>query len=154
GRLTGSKNLLLPTMHHYVRFLLFIGLPGIAERRGRESLRLAAEADPGTVGYGEAIHHGHLLLGRIAWIRGDSETAVRELHEAGRAPKGPALETFGPGLRLAQDLLAAGRADAVLEYLELCASFWTHGSEFIAYWKHEIRGGRRPNLAADLGRLS
>ena len=67
-----------------------LGLPSIAERnfrrknydsacvRALELLQLV-EADPNDWNYGNAVHYAHLMLGRVAVVRGDLERAEAEL---------------------------------------------------------------------------
>jgi hypothetical protein len=72
---------------------------------------------------GNGIHHGHAVLGRIAFARGDLALAAKHLLDAGRTPGSPQLDSFGPTFELAEELLGAGDQRSVLEYLELCRSF-------------------------------
>lgn len=51
--------------------------------------------------YGNAIHDGHMVLGRVALRRGDIEAAKRELLEAGKTPESPQLNSLGPNRSLA-----------------------------------------------------
>src|SRR6188768_2707572 len=52
--------------------------------------------------YGNAIHDGHMVLGRLALVDGDVAKAKRELIEAGKTPGSPQLDTFGPNVSLAR----------------------------------------------------
>ena len=67
---------------------------------------------------------GHMVLGRVALKRGDVETAKRELLLAGATPGSPQLDSFGPNMSLAKDLLEKKQADTVIEYFALCVKFW------------------------------
>jgi thiol-disulfide isomerase/thioredoxin len=77
-------------------------------------------------GYWDAVHKAHTLLGRAAMRRGELTTAKARLLASARVESTPVLSSFGPGMKLAQELLNAGEKDAVIEYLELCRKFWTH----------------------------
>jgi hypothetical protein len=100
--------------------------------------------------YGNAIHHGHLVLGRVALAAGDLEGARFELLAAGRTPGSPQLDSFGPNMRLANDLLAAGEIEVVQEYFELCRAFWKLGAEHIEEWAADIAAGRAPKFGPNL----
>ena len=77
------------------RSLRTLGLPSVAERNFRrrnldaasaravQLLQLAA-AEPNDWNYGNALHKAHLMLGRVALVRGDLDTAEAELLAAAR----------------------------------------------------------------------
>lgn len=115
----------------------------------RRLLELAVEF-PHDWNYGNAVHHGHLVLGRVALAAGDLATAKVELLEAGRTPGSPQLNSFGPNLRLASDLLALGEREVVLQYLELCRAFWKLGGDIMDVWQAEIEADRRPHFGPNL----
>lgn len=95
---------------------------------------------------GNLVHHGHLTLGRLALKAGDVDAAEEHLRLAGSVHGSPQLDSFGPDFRLANELLARGRTEVVLEYLDLCGRFWTLGHDALDRWMAEIRAGRRPVL--------
>jgi hypothetical protein len=97
---------------------------------------------------GNGIHHGHAVLGRIAFARGDLALAAKHLLEAGRTPGSPQLDSFGPSFELAEELLEAGDQRSVLEYLELCRSFWSYRAKALDAWQGQIRAGKRPDFRA------
>lgn len=144
----------------YVRLLGLRGTAELALRFGRldRAARLArelvslAERFRADFYYGNAVHHGHLILGRVALGRGDRAAAGDELLAAGRTPGSPQLGSFGPNMRLARDLLRAGERDVVLRYLELCAGFWVYpgAGEVLAGWADQVRGGSVPDFKANL----
>ncbi len=104
--------------------------------------------------YGNALHHGHQILGHVHLKRGDPGAAERELLKAGQTPGSPQLNSFGPNLTLARDLLREGRREAVLEYLELCRGFWCQVSALsetrLDCWIEEIRNGAVPDFGPNL----
>jgi hypothetical protein len=95
---------------------------------------------------GNLIHYGHLTLGRLALKAEDLDAAGEHLRLAGSTHGSPQLDSFGPHFGLANELLARGRTEVVLEYLELCRRFWTLGQDALDGWAAEIRAGRRPVL--------
>jgi hypothetical protein len=95
---------------------------------------------------GNLIHHGHLTLGRLVLIAGDVDGAEEHLRLAGSTHGSPQLDSFGPDFRLANELLAWGRTEVVLGYLDLCRRFWKPGHDALDGWTAELRAGRRPVL--------
>jgi outer membrane lipoprotein-sorting protein len=119
-----------------------------ARQYAREALRLAPQYQ-GHWSYGSAIHDGHMVLGRLALLKGDVIAARRELLDAGKTPGGPSLDTNGPNMSLAKDLLEIGEADVVREYLCECASFWKN-SQTLESWVASIDQGDVPDFGANL----
>jgi hypothetical protein len=100
--------------------------------------------------YGNAVHHGHLILGLVALRRGDRVTAGQELLAAGHTPGSPQLSSFGPNMKLARDLLKAGEREVVLRYFEECATFWKIVPNPLATWTEAVRAGGVPDFKANL----
>lgn len=100
--------------------------------------------------YGNALHQGHLILGELALAEGDVGTARFELLEAGRTPGSPQLNSFGPNMRLALQLLRAGETVAVRDYFLLCRRFWEGGGEELDRWDGEVAAGHLPDFGANL----
>ena len=101
---------------------------------------------------GNAVHHAHLVLGKLALRQGDVASAREHLLAAGRTPGSPQLATFGPNMRLAQLLLERGQKDVVLEYLALCGHFWRIGIEkgILDKWSATVQRGETPDFGANL----
>jgi hypothetical protein len=105
--------------------------------------------------YGNIIYVMHSLLGRIALREGDVAAAKRHLAESGKTPGSPQLNSFGPDLVLAGELLQKGERDAVLQHLNKIAVFWANPGDNprsaaelqkkIDAWKQTIRSGQIPN---------
>ena len=143
------------------RSLRALGLPSVAERnfcrkkydsanaRALELLQLA-KTDPNDWNYGNAVHYAHLMLGRVAVVRGDLERAEAELLAAARVPASPQLASFGPNMQLALELLQAGRKECVLEYFALCEKFWELGKRKLDAWSDDIKSGRQPVFGGNL----
>jgi tetratricopeptide (TPR) repeat protein len=120
-----------------------------ARTYANELLR-AAQQFRGDWNYGNAIHDGHLVLGRLAMREGDVAQAKKELLAAGNTPGSPQLDTFGPNMSLASDLLQHGEREVVLEYFRRCERFWESGGESLAAWRKAIAGGNMPDFGANL----
>jgi hypothetical protein len=91
-----------------------------------------------------------IILGRIAVRQGRLAEAVTFLRASGATPGGPVLDSFGPNMSLAKDLLERGETAAVLDYFELCRVFWKMGGARLDAWSREVRAGTIPNFGANL----
>jgi tetratricopeptide (TPR) repeat protein len=100
--------------------------------------------------YGNAIHDGNMVLGRLALLESKIDDAKSYLLAAGKTPGSPQLDSFGPNLSLAKDLLEQGHREVVIQYLDLCAKFWEKQFNDIDKWKSEIRAGKVPGFGANL----
>ena len=100
--------------------------------------------------YGNAIQDANLVLGRIALKEGRTEEAKSFLLASGRNNGSPQLETFGPNMSLAQDLLEKGESTTVLQYLELCHKFWKMEEGKLDRWTKQIKKGKKPNFGTNL----
>lgn len=131
-----------------------------AEVLAHEYLALAERLNPDW-NYGNAIHDGNQWLGLIRVRQGDVEGAKAYLLAAGLSPGSPQLDSFGPNMMLAKELLERGERLVVAEYIDLIARFWAsdkpahaeipghleHMEEKrkqIREWKIDIAEGRIP----------
>jgi len=115
----------------------------------RELLRMAPQF-PKNWSYGNAIYYGHFVLGRVALRGGDTHEAASQLVAAGATPGSPQLNSFGPNVTLAKDLLAQGQTQAVLDYLAECKSFWKMDYGKLDEWIGAIRAGGSPDFRSNL----
>jgi tetratricopeptide (TPR) repeat protein len=100
--------------------------------------------------YGNAIHHGNLVLGRISLKSGDIEKAKEFLIKAGKTTGSPQLNSFGPNMTLAKELLEKGEKEAVIKYFELCAKFWGMGDGHLEDWSSAVKMGAMPDFGSNL----
>ncbi len=100
--------------------------------------------------YGNAIQDGNLVLGRIALQEGKTNEAKNYLIEAGKSPGSPQMNSFGPNMSLALDLIKAGDRDTPLQYFELCRKFWTMDRGQLDDWRDEVKAGKFPDFGANL----
>ena len=111
--------------------------------------------------YGNAVQDFNIVLGRLALKSGDIAAAKDRLLAAGHSPGSAQMDSFGPNVALAKELLGRGEKEVVLQYLELCRSFWAkhpetdpldkrHG-ETLDHWKSDIEKGQTPDFGANLG---
>lgn len=152
-------------MPRYSRFLRLDPLAARAFRRGNyvkatelasEALRLA-EQYTDDWNYGNVIHDSHQILGMVALQMGDIAQAKISLLAAGGTPGSPQLDSFGPNIVLARELLKLGERQVVKEYLDLVAVFWaaekderfreveSKNKQLLQEWKVDIDAGRVPD---------
>jgi hypothetical protein len=120
-----------------------------SEQYADELLNLA-RSRPNDWNYGNAIYDGNFVLGRIALKRGDIKLAGKYLLLAGETPGSPQLNTFGPNLTLAKELLAQGERESVLKFFRLCKQFWEMDGGKLDKWSAEIRAGKVPEIKVNL----
>ncbi|HSY26812.1 MAG TPA: tetratricopeptide repeat protein [Burkholderiaceae bacterium] len=118
--------------------------------RYANQLLAAAPSYPRDWNYGNAIHHGNNILGRIALKNGDAELARAYLLKAGQTPGSPSLNSFGPNMSLARELIVAGDTETALQYFELCRKFWKMGGQQLDGWEVAVRNGKTPEFGANL----
>jgi tetratricopeptide (TPR) repeat protein len=99
---------------------------------------------------GNAVHHGNLILGRIALHSGDVEQAKRHLVASAETSGSPQLNSFGPNMSLAKELFEHGERDIVLEYFKRCGSFWKSGTDRLKEWTSQLENGVIPDFGANL----
>lgn len=133
-----------------------------AEALAEEYLELAKSAR-GDWNYGNAIHTSHQILGLIRLKEGQIEQAKKHLLAAGRTPGSPQLNSYGPSLVLARELLLQGEREVIVRYLDLVARFWASEKKvpssemeeefkatarknkaLIEQWKFQIRADQLP----------
>jgi hypothetical protein len=115
-----------------------------------DELLKAAATHKGDWNYGNAIYHANCTLGRIALKKGDKKKADEYLLKAGQTPGSPQLDSFGPNMSLATELLEAGEKETVLQFFELCRKFWKMGDKTLDDWTKEVKAGQAPQFGANL----
>jgi hypothetical protein len=122
----------------------------LMERAYAERLLDASKSERGGWNYGNAVHKANLILGRVAVAEGRLADGVTFLRAAGETPGSPQLDSFGPNMSLAKDLLERGETEAVLAYFEACRVFWKMGGSRLDAWRQDVEAGRIPNFGANL----
>ena len=120
-----------------------------AEVYSKQLLQMARQY-PKDWNYGSAIFYGNFVLGRIAIQRGNVKQAGQYLLAAGATPGSPQLDSFGPNMTLAKELLEKGQSGVVLQYFALCKNFWEHGGRKLDEWGVAVRGGKSPDFGSNL----
>ena len=94
------------------------------------------------------IHEANLVLGRLALHDGDVAGAEACLLAMGRVSGSSQLDSFGPNMQLAADLLQLGKRDTVLAYFDECAKFWK--DQRLGKWRSEVELGKMPDFQGNL----
>ncbi len=97
-----------------------------------------------------SVHHAHIILGRIALRSGDLAEAGKHLIQASQSQGSPQLDSFGPNMMLAKELLEKGERDAVIQYFKKCASFWKNDRGQLVQWAAIVREGGIPSFGGNL----
>lgn len=87
--------------------------------------------------YGNSIHYSNLILGRIALSEKNILKANEYLMAAGRMPGSPQLNSFGPNMSLAKELVEHGEIEAVIDYFNLSKKYWKWFFFLVENWKME-----------------
>lgn len=95
---------------------------------------------------GNAIHDGNTVLGRLALREGDENKAIAHLKQASKIPGSPQLNSFGPNMILAQELMQLGHRKAVVSYLKGCKRFWDGESTRLDACIQALERGETPKL--------
>lgn len=114
-----------------------------------EMLTAAAKAENGR-DYSDSVHDGNIVLGRIELRQGDTAGAATHLLAAAETTGNPHLDTFGPNMMLAKEMLEKGQTKPVLEYLQACSKFWKNDDGKTARWQSDIASGKTPEFGANL----
>jgi tetratricopeptide (TPR) repeat protein len=130
---------------HLAEIAFDVGEWSMAQAAAKKSLSLVGKY--GRDWYdGNAIHDGNCILGRLALRNGHLRRAVFYLDEAVKTCGSPQLNSFGPNMRFAQEMLRAGQREAVTRYLNACKRFWDGESESLSDCIAEIARGKSPRL--------
>jgi hypothetical protein len=120
-----------------------------AEAYAKQCLQMAPQY-PKSWNYGNAIFAGNAVLGHVALQRGNLEQAGQYLLAAAATPGSPNLDTSGPNMVLAKELLEKGQSDVVLQYFALCKNFWKMDRGKLDEWSATVRRGEVPDFRANL----
>lgn len=137
------------------RLLQYLGKVALAANKPQKAKEYAEKMlsqNSSSWNYGNNVHHGNIILGRIALTLDDLEEAKKRLIKAGKTPGSPQLNSFGPNMALAKELLEKGEKDVVLQYFELCSGFWKLRKDRLDEWTVAVKDGKMPNFGANLAR--
>lgn len=117
-----------------------------------ESLLKMAPKFKGTWNYGNAIHQGNLVIGRVQLADDKMKSAESYLLAASMTPGSPQLNSFGPNMTLAKELLEKQHTSVVIKYINNCLKFWegTDAVDRANTWKKQITAKEVPDFGANL----
>jgi hypothetical protein len=115
-----------------------------------EELEHLAPQYPKDWNYGNAIQDFNIVLGRLALKAGNVDEAKKRLIAGGHSPGSPQMNSFGPNMSLAAELLNKKEDTVVFEYFDLCKKFWKMEGGKLDQWKSDVKSGRLPNFGANL----
>src|SRR6266516_8030175 len=158
GRLTEATNKLAKAKTPQERFYAlndaakesFVAGNAVDAKKYAQELLTLLPKFSGNWNYGNAVQDANLVLGRIAVTEGRTNEAKQYLIAAGNSPGSPQMNSFGPNVSLAKDLLEKGERDAVIQYFELCRRFWQMHGERLDKWIQEVKDGKIPDFGANL----
>lgn len=126
-----------------------------AETKARDLLRIGEEIDRTSRFKGSTLsdttHVGNTILGLIEMNRNNVPAAKEHLLASARFTRTahPVHTSFGPSMALAKSLLERGERQAVIEYLDLCTTFWKNSNGKLDEWKRVLEVGQTPDFGAN-----
>lgn len=123
--------------------------PASAEVVAREYLQ-AAKSFRCNWNFGNATHDANSTLGLLALRDGKVDLAVQFLAAAGTSTGSPQLNSFGPSMLLANELVKAGRSPEVISYLRAIKRFWKMDQGSVDHWMSDLEAGRTPDFRMNL----
>ena len=110
-----------------------------------------AKSNPKNWNTGNEIFFGNMILGQVALRKGDPNAAAHYLLASGATTGSPQLNSFGPSMALAKELLDANAGrDQVVEFLHLCATFWKMDRGRLKEWTVLVQNGLTPDFGISL----
>lgn len=125
------------------------GQPAKGQTYARELLQMASQY-PQDWNFGNALYYGYFVLGRVALQEGNISLAAKYLLDAATTPGSPQLNSFGPNMTLAKELLEKGQAPVVLQFFTRCGEFWKAGRDKLNQWTVAVRNHEMPDFGPNL----
>jgi len=107
-----------------------------------EAINLASQTEHAS-NSDDAVHYGNIVLGRIV-------TATADLLKSAAIKGNPHLDSFGPNMMLAKELLEKGQSKTVLEYFDQCSKFWSFDQGKLSQWRTAVLAGKAPDFGENL----
>ena len=113
-----------------------------------QKLKVGATPDLNEAGF--YSKDANFELGRIAVREGNISEAKKFLDASAKSKGSPQINSFGPNMSLAFDLLKKGERDAVLEHFMRCRMFWKDDYGKLDQWWLEVMAGKTPDFGANM----
>jgi hypothetical protein len=114
-------------------------------REWSEEISELLQSVPKDWNYGNAIYYQNWVFGMFAFDAGDLEKAKSYLVMAASTVGSPQLNSFGPNMKLARNLLKSGETEAFLNFLNQIEIFWKSGKPWLDVWRSKVNQGLIPN---------
>lgn len=97
----------------------------------------------------QCVHVARNILGILFFREKDIPAAAEQLLLSAKVKGSPRLCSYGPMMKLAQELLEFGERHTVIQYLKDCRKFWKMEQRELTKWIQEIESGGIPKLEGD-----
>ncbi|MDD2241012.1 MAG: hypothetical protein PHI93_10210 [Kiritimatiellae bacterium] len=119
-------------------------------RETAKELERMAPQCKGAPSYGSVVQDFNQILGRIALAEGNVDEAKKRLLASAYSDGSPTMNSFGPNMTLAKELLLKREREVVLQYFDLCRKFWGRHSDKLDLWTEDVKSNRIPKFGANL----
>jgi tetratricopeptide (TPR) repeat protein len=120
---------------------------GELDKAAKYANQMLETAEDSSFYTGDYIYTGNSILGLVAVHEGNPDAAETYLLQAGETPGSPGLNSFGPDMSLAKELMNNGRRDSVLAFLRKCQKFWRSSEvNHLSQWIQEMEEGKTPDF--------
>ena len=119
-------------------------------RETAKELERMAPQCKGAPSYGSIVQDFNQILGRIALTEGNVDEAKKRLLASAYSDGSPTMNSFGPNMTLAKELLLKREKEVVIQYFDLCRRFWGRHTDTLDLWTADVKSGHIPKFGANL----
>ena len=83
-------------------------------------------------------------------MKGDVAEVRKRLLASADSMGSPQMNSFGPNMQLAKELLEIGEKAVVLDFFQRCNKFWKMGGDRLAAWTASVKKGDIPEFGPNL----
>ncbi len=99
------------------------------------------------ISHNDVIYHSYMMQGLVALRNKNISAADHFLLKSGQTSGSAPLDSFGPNMMLAEQLLRNGQKAVVLQFLKECSTFWNAGPNPLQHWITEVKQGKQPDFS-------
>ncbi|HYW45668.1 MAG TPA: hypothetical protein VE959_22580 [Bryobacteraceae bacterium] len=129
---------------------LAVRASALDDARGYGQELLQSATGPKDWNFGNAVFFGNMVLGQVALRQGNIDSARSYLLASGKTPGSPQLNSFGPNMSLARDLIESGQREAVVSFFDECRAFWKLDRGKLQQWSEQVNSGHVPDFGTNL----